>query len=335
MKENYPTLNLSKTESDGFYIIKFFAILSVIAVHVCNYVDNKGILITAITDFWSMFARCGVVVFFILSGFFYSRKQGDGKLFWQKKSLQIILPWIICATATYALSVVLTHKISVLGYIKWTLGSGSWYYYLTVMVILFAAFKLIGNKDILLYACIAINLISIALYTFGINYIDGGFITKYLNLFNWIGFFALGMLMRKYRFDIRILKSKMPLVICIVIFAASLFINAKIKIFTYFNLFTVVYTLAVFVILIYVGDAIARIKHNKMLITLGKDTFFIYLVHMQIVQIISARIPSCTAKYLFDPIIGLAVMSLITLALKYLFQLFPFGKKLLSLVGIK
>ncbi len=52
-------------------------------------------------------------------------------------------------------------------------------------------------------------------------------------------------------------------------------------------------------------------RNVKWLNNIGKNTYFIYLTHMQIVGMINTRLPQNSFFYLFKPIIGLAVVYLI------------------------
>ena len=104
---------LHQEESKGFYIYKAIAILCVIAAHVSAIIENLGIWTFICSTFWAMMARIGVVIFFTTSGFFFSRTKGDSLNFWKKKFFNIIIPWLICATATFLLVVLTGDKSNI------------------------------------------------------------------------------------------------------------------------------------------------------------------------------------------------------------------------------
>lgn len=112
-----------------------------------------------------------------------------------------------------------------------------------MLVLMYVIFKFIGDKEILLYLCIFINIISIIICTFNKDFITLPFLTNYLNVFNWIGFFAIGILMRKYRFDKIILRSKLSFYLCSILFIADCFILEKLQTYTYFHIFSFQYEL--------------------------------------------------------------------------------------------
>ena len=53
---------------------------------------------------------------------------------------------------------------------------------------------------------------------------------------------------------------------------------------------------------------VSRVKVNH-LVFIGKQTLFVYLLHMQVVQAIGTRIPTGLAKDVLYPIIALEIMA--------------------------
>ena len=324
----------TQEESKGFYIYKAIAILCVIAAHVSVIIENLGIWTFICSTFWAMMARIGVVIFFTTSGFFFSRTKGDSLNFWKKKFFNIILPWLICATITFIVSLILGVKQEIaLKCFQWILGFGTWYYYVSVLLIFFLIFKFIEKSEILLYVCFTLNIVSILLDTWGLNPISQfSFCTPYLNIFNWIGYFALGILCRKHRLDRWILKSKIALSLTIVltIFAIILFFLLKNE--SDFHYITFLYKLPLAVMLFYVSSWLAKGKMNFMVVV-GKDTYFIYLVHMQIVQFICSRLPIIFE--IVKPLVGLLIMCIIALTVKVFFKKILKWEAPLKLIGLK
>lgn len=325
---------ITDSDSRSFYVIKAFAMLSVIAAHLNNPINDSGILTKAVTNFWAAFSTVGVVSFFIMSGFFYHREAGDTIRFWNKKLKFAVFPWVIFSAATYTLSCFVTKKCSVFGYIKWMLGFGAWYYYMTVLILMYIIFKFIGQNDFLLWLCMIINFVAIIFTTFHSEPILP-FITNFLNIFHWIGFFALGVLIRKYRFDRKLLKSKIPLFVCVGLFLIDCILIPKIKVYTYFHIFSLQYELTFFVILLYLGYYISSLKSKWVcgLVFIGKNTLFIYLTHMQVVQFIVNRFPNNLIKYIVSPFFGLLIMVVITFAIKFIAERTNCGK-MLKYIGI-
>lgn len=325
---------LHQEESKGFYIYKAIAILCVIAAHVSVIIENLGIWTFICSTFWAMMARIGVVIFFTTSGFFFSRTKGDSLNFWKKKFFNIIIPWLICATATFLLVVLTGDKSNIaVRYIQWIFGFSSWFYYIVVLLILFLIFPLIEKSESCLYICFILNIISIFLETWKINPISNiCFLSPWLNIFNWIGYFALGILCRKHRLDRWILKSKITLIVTIVltIFAIVLFFLLKNE--NEFHFITFFYKLPLMAMLFYVSSWLAKGKMNFMVVV-GKDTYFIYLVHMQIVQFICSRLPIIFE--IVKPLLGLLIMCILALAIKVFFKKILKWEAPLKLIGLK
>ena len=73
---------LTKEESKVIDILKCIAILSVISAHVIQY-SEVNLIAKIASIFWGKFSCIGVVIFFIIGGFLYSRNDGDDAIFWK------------------------------------------------------------------------------------------------------------------------------------------------------------------------------------------------------------------------------------------------------------
>ena len=220
--------------SQSVYIIRFIAILSVIAAHV-NIVDNSNCLSNLITRIWGILSCFGVPAFLITGGYYYHREKNDSKIFWQKKLHSVIIPWVIASLVTYAVAAFLRHSLSVVDYFKWFIGSGTFHYYMTIYVVMLVIFKFI-RKTPYLVALIIIMFGSLFLEQSQIYGNYGGFgMTKYLNPLNWIGYFAFGILIKKYSLEKKVNNWTIG-----VSFVALLFlslIECRLNELSYFSLF--------------------------------------------------------------------------------------------------
>lgn len=158
--------HLTERESKAFFAIKAFAILSVIAAHACERIVDAGTFADLASALLFVFTRVGVVAFFIVSGFFYRREAGDSLPFWKKKALGLVLPWVICATLTFIVSRIGDGNIP---YYKWIIGHGTWYYYITVLLVFYAVFKLLARSRLALLACVALTVVSLSLEMVSLN----------------------------------------------------------------------------------------------------------------------------------------------------------------------
>ena len=134
-------------------ILRVILMISVIAAHTVDFIANP-----IIHMLWKNFTCFGVVGFFIISGYFYKRKKGDTISFWKKKTNSIIVPWIFCSLITY--TVLHIKNWNFIGYIRWAFGVGTWYYYVTILIVCMIIFKFV-NRNFLLITVIALNVVSL------------------------------------------------------------------------------------------------------------------------------------------------------------------------------
>ena len=66
----------SDIESRAIWILKSFAILSVVAAHVNRRIDDTYVLQIA-TNFWELYGNCGVIIFLIISGYLGAASNGN------------------------------------------------------------------------------------------------------------------------------------------------------------------------------------------------------------------------------------------------------------------
>ena len=327
---------LTETESRSIYILKAMAILCVIAAHVSKIISWADCWTFFSSTFWSMLARIGVVLFFTCSGFLFHREKGDGLKFWKKKFFSLIIPWLFCSTLTFALSIFLNRVDNFfLGYIKWIFGQGSWYYYIVVLLIFFVLFKYIMKYDVFLYVCIFLNILSLFLETYSINPIsEYTTIIPFLNIFNWIGYFSMGILFRRHRVDRWILKNKIFFWGTIVFSINGIILFFILQIVTDFHIFSIVYKLPLMALLFYASYGLAKLKKvGDLVVSVGKDTYFIYLLHMQIVQPICSRLP--VYFEIIKPLIGLGVMIFIIVLIRLICEKLLKIKWPLKILGLR
>lgn len=323
---------ITEKESKLFYIMKFFFIFSVITAHVCNVVDII-FLKKLISYFWKLFGTVGVIGFFILGGFFYKRKDGDDKEFWKRKSVSIIIPWLVCSFLNYVIKCIADKRINIGEYLKWTIGYESLYYYVTIFLFFLFIFKYFYKCDLALYVCVGITIASLALYTFHIDYLFFIQGSKYLNPLNWIGYFASGILFRKYRIDRLLLKSFWTLIFSLLLGIVAFLILWKLGVDSYFHIATPIWGISFFILFLWISNWIAELKIGKAFEKMGKWSYCIYLIHMRIVQFSLSRFPTTTFGLIIKPLIGLAIMEIVMLFIHWGAKLIK-AEKALFLIGL-
>jgi len=325
---------ITQKESRRFYCVKAIAILSVIAAHVIA-VSEEPLFRNILTSIWKIFGNIGVICFFILGGFFYSRKKGDTGLFWKKKFKNLVIPWLFCSSLTYAWVLLNSRKFSLYEYIKWILGSGTLYYYIVIFLLFLFVFKHVYWSDKLLISVIVLNLLVLTMKTLHIIPDMKGVITNYLNPLYWIGFFAFGILLRKYRWDRKLLNSKWIWKLCTGVSICLLSVLYCIQEVSYFHVLAALFEISAFGVVLKLSDLLAKSKVSNVLVYIGKSSYCIYLLHLVIVQQIDNLMQESLLSDFISPFVGLFVMVLLIKLGRMICNKIPYGDRICNLVGLQ
>lgn len=262
--------------SQTFYVARFFAILFVVFAH-CPF--GEGTIFLKID---SLIGTIGVPIFLICSGYFLDYKK-DKKTFWKSKFLHIVLPWIILGTTTYFIAKLgsgSSASLSFNGLVKWLLGSGTWLYYIPVLLVCIFLSRLSSNK-IYLTTLFIISITSLILTRYSLINLDG-LITNYMNPLNFLCFYIFGIFLgktfkNKEKFIIK------PAVFCFVLFLTALlsilYIAFGENISYWGSLFSLPFEFTASLSFILLSFFICK---SHILALIGKDSYFIYFIHMVI-----------------------------------------------------
>lgn len=257
--------------SRALYVIKFFAILSVVFAH-CSY-DNT-LLAHSISG---LLGSLGVPIFLISSGIFFNHKE-NAKVFWMKKFKGLIVPWLLFGVLTYLLTVMLGTSFETLNMFRWMIGHGTWLYFVTILLFYYVFFRAIRWEGIH-YVAIALWVLSNVLDVFEVNIISN-VIGQYLNPFSRIGYFSMGVIAKKAG----VLEFKMPkLWIKLAVSAGTLAIGVATMVVedvafaAYFA--KMVFSLCATATLFFWSQSLSECK---LLQNIGKQTYLIYFLHMQL-----------------------------------------------------
>lgn len=319
---------LSEKDSTALYFVRVVAILASVAAHV-SIIDTSTPMIGFFTRMWDMISCISVPGFLIVGGILYTRTAGDSISFWKRKTKSIILPWLFCGLLTYGYRS-LYEQGSLLGLFFWILGNGSWLYYVTMYLILLAVFKPIHKSVPLLWGCVAITAVQFLLKVQGAG-IPSPLNNAYLNPLHWMGFFALGILVRRHGLQF----SKVFFALCAVVLVTMGTIVYRKWIYEYFHVLNAAFTISAFFVLFAIGRWFAGTKLQSRIREIGTYTYCIYLLHMPIVLPILRRIPGITFKAIFAPVIGMIIMVLLIRLGIWITKKLPFGDKLRLLVGLR
>ncbi len=185
---------ITSSMSQSISLLKGLAIFSVICAH-CNTVpENANGFVHACSHMLANLGTVGVICFFIISGFLFRCE--SKKTFFSKRLVALGAPWIIGSVAVYLYVALRNPPLSLSGFLNFMIGNGSYFYYLTILFLFYLTFAFVPflKRTIPLLVLIVTGIVS------GLLFSDGTFITPtpYLNYFNWVGYFALGVLIRTY-----------------------------------------------------------------------------------------------------------------------------------------
>lgn len=319
---------LSERDSTALHFVRVIAIWSSVAAHV-SIIDNSTPLILFTTCMWDLFSCISVPAFLIVGGILYTRTPGDSCFFWKRKIKSVVIPWLFCGTMIYVY-----RALHVGGSFRellfWLLGHGTWLYYVTIYLVILALFKPIHKCVPLLWGCVAITTIQLILKTNG-GGVPSPLGDDYLNPLHWIGFFALGILVRRQGMRLR----RGFFVLCAAVFAVATVITFRSGILYYFHIYNTIFTVSSFFVLFAIGRWIAGTRLQRHIREIGMYTYCIYLLHMPIALPVLRRIPSATFKAIFGPVIATVLMVVLIKIGIWIANKLPFGDKLKMLVGLR
>jgi hypothetical protein len=181
--------------------------------------------------------------------------------------------------------------------------------------------------------------ISICLTTFSVISINGNFFTDYLNPFNWIAFFGIGVMIknRKVEIDkytninfIKQNKSFYGLFSLFVIILSVLYFNSN-DISYWGCIFSLPFELLACFIVLTLSQII---NNNRLLISIGKNSLVIYLLHLPLADIVNAKLQLSGFLFFIKPLLVIAFFHFfiwtafnVTKILKIEKYLFLFGIK--------
>lgn len=293
---------INREQSSELYCLRGIAMYFVVCAH-CTYEFSSMQYIT------SILGLIGVPILFALSGFFVD-VQSTRRRFWEKKLFTIIIPWILWGIITYIIHSLSDKTFSIIELLNWIMGFNTWLYFVPVLIMLLAIFRLIANHDCLIVLGIVLSITSNILT---INKtICFKFITPYQNPFNWMLFFAIGVLIkRKGLLDCLLQRSSIFIPVIIVSLGMVIIYLKFNSIPYYWTNLSIPFELACVIIALYSTKVL---RYITLLIDVGKKSYPIYFLHMQIGTNFIIRI-----KALFNLNIELPIIAFIQPGIVLLF----------------
>ncbi len=306
--------NINDRESKAFYILKAFAIYSVMIAHLSDIVADQGWLVYGLTRAAEPLACLGVPAFLAVSGFFYRRRPGDTVSFWKKKLVFLILPWLVAGLLRNLVDILLAGfngMETVWYYLQRMVGLNSSFYFPALLIMMFLLFKWTWNRPWFLWLCVAVTAVSLVVERYWLNGVSELITTPYLNPLNWCGFFALGILARRYRWDREICEHRYIGWSLVGVSLAwygvmTFFIPAE----GYFSPISALFEVCGMAALYFLSYGLAA-RRAGVLTEVGSCTYCIYLYHLLIIRSFFALINMPAFLMPLRPVLGLIIMQVL------------------------
>lgn len=165
--------------------------------------------------------------------------------------------------------------VSFIKYLKYILGCGTWLYYVPLYLVITTLFNFHASQSFLILSL----LISFSSCMFSYLNICNLFLSPFQNPLNWIGFYALGVMLKAKPF-MHWAKNRISTIILLTSFMLLLSlitVNLQMKI-CYWNTFCFVIEILSFFL---VSNLCVRLNVGGLLESLGKYSYLIYFLHMQ------------------------------------------------------
>lgn len=304
-------IDITKDQSEGIKVLRVIAVISIVMAHIP--LDNAPLLCQFT---YARIACTGVPLFLCMSGFLFRVKPEE--TFWNfltRKLVSVILPWFFCASVVFFwLQFRRGSAFDFAVYLKFILGYGSIYYYVPVLMVIMAVFFAF-RSDQTCYLLIFVNVISLLCTASGLVERIGLSSFNYLNIFNWCGFFAFGILVRRGRIALLIDDKKMWLFTAMISLALSIALDYVIGAESgYFSWFSLCSELSCITIALWLSKS--KFLRNRIFFYIASSSYCIYLLHQPLVGFFIKRLRANIIALSLIPLLVIALMT----GLLYLFD---------------
>ncbi len=308
MMDKVEKMKISSNVSQTLATARIWCLLSIVAAHVSYAGTFAG-------AFWNRLGTIGVVLYLFMSGYLFQTWKFENLwILIKRKVVSVGVPWLCLGTLTWVYNAILSTQFrSALGYIKWMLGNGTYLYYIPVIFVCFLIFYKAPKWS--LFAAIFTSIISVLVTAMGLLDSTISFlgINHYLNPLNWIGFFALGMIVQGIDSELLYNFLKKIRWLSIGIFAVAfivLMVFSEVR-FDYFSYVAIPYELLGGLAVLSISTF--KITKFSLFDWLSRFSFSIYLIHMIFVGLLDGLFGKYEATRILFPVCVIAVSFLLLL----------------------
>ena len=313
-----------KKKNETIYYIKGLAILSVICAHCNSVLNHEAEFVNKCSLILQNIGTLGVICFFVISGMLFHYRKGHIVVFLKKRFNYICIPWFISATCVYLYVYLRMPPLSVSSWINFVLGNGSYCYYLTMLMVFYLVFTFLPfmRTNIAFIVC---EIVTVASTISGYQI---GELSPYLNVLNWIGYFALGMQITLYADKTKEMLNKLYRIRWRLIFFYTVLLGFQVYRGSGGGYWKGINTIACWLGAITLMLLALMIEKHKMyclsnkVYQMGRESFYIYIWHMPIAGIV-ARVMSqgILINFIFlRPIIVLTIVVIMNIVLKWMIK---------------
>ncbi len=274
--------------SKQIYILKFYAICCVALAH--SYFTE--IDVNSLIFVLDKISRLGVFIFFILSGYFFHPKKG----FWKKKIITVLIPWIVCAFIMYGYQCFKHSQIfTIKGLLNYFVGNGTFLYFLTILMLCYMLcyfykkyFWIVPFFILFTISSVFLTALNILPHEVFSQQWFFSYLNPYLNIFNWIGFFCLGIVLQEKEKLVQLFEfARNHWISLFAVYAAMLFVAYKYEYgFVYWTSFAIPNILLGVPVFIALSQIpLYKLRYLELtFVKMGTITLPIYMYHETIIN---------------------------------------------------
>jgi hypothetical protein len=333
-----------KKISSSLYIVKAFALVSIVLAH-SSYTQIDNMFIRSL---FARFASIGAIAFFIISGYYFNADKKTARAFIKGKITKLISHWICLGTLTFVIQYLRDNSLfSMLSFVNWIFGNGTYLWFLSVLLIINIIYfiivktfsgraaKYINTVFMCLTICsIFFTAMGILPVKVDVSKIAFSTYNVYLNIFNWIGFFALGRILSQHdilKKNIDRVEDRLLIILltslCVTVISVGL--EDHYTYWSYSSILVECYAIIAFFAL--------SLKCSKleMLKQIGKISMPIYILHIQLIGVLGRLFPSSAIFAAVSPCLCILVLYILLFSGSKISLLFKMSKPYHTITGMR